>query len=76
MSNSGDPVIWTSYSLDGETWSQERPINAGKQGQRCKRLQWRNQGSMRNYRMQRFRGTSDAHLSIARLEANLEALYG
>lgn len=71
-----DPVIWTSYSLDGETWSQERSISAGKQGQRLKRLQWRTQGSMRNYRMQRFRGTSDAHLSIARLEANLEALYG
>jgi hypothetical protein len=70
-----DPVIWTSYSLDGETWSQERPIKAGKQGERMKRLQWRSQGSMENYRVQRFRGTSDAHLSIARLEATFEGLY-
>lgn len=71
-----DPVIWTSYSLDGETWSQERPTAGGKQGERLKRIAWRRQGKMRNYRMQRFRGTSDAHISIARLEAILEPLYG
>jgi hypothetical protein len=69
-----DPVIWTSYSLDGETWSQERAISAGRQGQRRKRLVWLGQGSMENWRIQRFRGTSDAHLSMARLEAKLEAL--
>lgn len=71
-----DPVIWTSYSLDGETWSQERPTRAGKQGERLKRIAWRSQGKMRNYRMQRFRGTSDAHMSIARLNMEPEALYG
>lgn len=71
-----DPTIWTSYSEDGETWSQERPISAGKQGQRLKRLCWRKQGQMRHYRVQRFRGTSDAHLSFARLEAQLEPLNG
>lgn len=69
-----DPTIWTSYSLDGETWSQERPIQAGKQGDRLKRLAWRKQGHLRNYRMQRFRGTSDAHVSFAALNAELEAL--
>lgn len=71
-----DPTIWTSYSEDGETWSQERPISAGKQGQRLKRLCWRKQGQMRHYRMQRFRGTSDAHAAFARLEAQFEALNG
>lgn len=71
-----DPVIWTSYSLDGETWSQERSTSAGKQGERGKRLAWRKQGKMRNYRMQRFRGTSDCTMSIARLEAQVEPLYG
>ena len=71
-----DPVIWTSYSLDGETWSQERATPAGRQGQRLQRIAWRRQGKMRQYRMQRFRGTSDAHLSIARLEAEIEALNG
>lgn len=69
-----DPVIWTSYSLDGETWSQERSVRAGRQGQRNKRLVWLGQGSMENWRIQRFRGTSDAHLAVARLEAQLEAL--
>lgn len=70
-----DPTIWTSYSLDGETWSQERPIAAGKQGQRLKRLAWRKLGKMQNYRIQRFRGTSDAHVTLARLEAQLEPLF-
>lgn len=69
-----DPVVWTSYSLDGETWSQEKPCKAGKQGNRTNRLTWRQQGRMSNYRMQRFRGTSDAHLSFPRLEVQLEAL--
>lgn len=71
-----DPVVWTSYSLDGENWSQERATPAGRQGQRLQRIAWRRQGKMRQYRMQRFRGTSDAHISIARLEAEIEALNG
>jgi hypothetical protein len=71
-----DPVIWTSYSLDGETYSQERPLSIGTAGERNKRLAWRKLGKMDLYRIQRFRGTSDARLSIARLEAQLEALNG
>lgn len=70
-----DPTIWTSYSLDGQTWSQEIPRQAGRQGERLKRLAWRRQGKMLNYRMQRFRGTSDAHVSFARLEAQIEPLF-
>lgn len=70
-----DPVIWTQYSLDGETWSQERPARVGKQGERNKRIAWRTQGKMNHWRVQRFRGTSDAHLSIARLEAQIEPLF-
>ena len=69
-----DPVVWTSYSVDGETWSQERPKRAGKRGERNVRLAWLQQGHMRHWRIQRFRGTSDAFLSFARLEAQLEAL--
>lgn len=71
-----DAVVWTSYSEDGETWSQERAIAVGKQGQRNKRLVWFRQGSLRNYRVQKFRGTSEAHVSFARLEAEVEALNG
>ena len=69
-----DPVIWTSYSIDGETFSQERPCPAGKQGDRARRITWLRQGHMRNWRIQKFRGNSDAHLSFARLEAQMEPL--
>lgn len=69
-----DPTVWTSYSIDGETWSQEKPISAGKTGQRNKRLVWFDQGSFENWRIQRFRGTS--HLSMARLEVTIEPLNG
>jgi frataxin-like iron-binding protein CyaY len=69
-----DPVIFTSYSFDGQTWSQEKMVSVGKIGERDKRMVWFKQGFMRNYRIQRFRGTSDAHLAICRLEADLERL--
>lgn len=70
-----DPTVWTSYSLDGQTWSQERGTPAGKQGERLKRIAWRKQGKLEHYRMQRFRGTSDAQLTMARLELQLEPLF-
>jgi len=69
-----DPTIWTSYSLDGEIWSQEWMISAGLQGNRTKRLVWFQQGAFRNFRIQKFRGNSDSHISFARLEAQLERL--
>jgi hypothetical protein len=69
-----DPTISTSYSVDGETWSQPKFIKAGTTGQRAKRLVWFQQGWMRNWRIQRFQGTSDAHIAVARLEARIEAL--
>lgn len=69
-----EPTISTSYSVDGEAWSQERFVGVGMQGNRLKRIVWLRQGTMRNWRIQRFRGTSNAHISIARLEALLEPL--
>jgi len=69
-----DPTIWTSYSIDGENWSMEKPRVAGKFGQNLKRINWLQQGFMRHWRMQKFRGTSDAHMSFARLEARLEGM--
>lgn len=68
------PTIWTSYTIDGLTWSQEHGRTAGRQGKRDMRLTWMQQGHMRNWRIQKFRGTSESHLSIARLEVQLEAL--
>ena len=69
-----NPQISTSYSLDGQSWSQDKFISAGNIGNTKKRLVWFRQGSMRNFRMQRFRGDSDAHISFMRLEARLEPL--
>lgn len=69
-----NPRIYTEYSEDGEIYSNPRFIRAGKTGNRKKRLAWRNQGRTRNWRVQRFTGDSDAHISFARLEAELEPL--
>jgi hypothetical protein len=69
-----DPTINTSYSTDGQTYSQQKFIKAGKTGERAKRLVWFQQGWMRNWRIQRFQGTSEAHMSFARLEAAIEPL--
>lgn len=68
------PTIWAQHSDDGETWSVEKPILAGTLGQRSKRLVWLQQGYMNNWRIQRFRGTSEAHIAISRIEARLEPL--
>ena len=69
-----DPTISTSYSVDGKTFSQDRFIKVGTTGSPAKRLVWFQQGFMRNWRIQRFRGTSDAHISVARLEAQIEPM--
>jgi hypothetical protein len=63
------PTISTSYSLDGQTWSQDRAIPAGVIGNRVRRLVWFGQGLIRSRRVQRFRGDSGAHVSFQRLEA-------
>jgi hypothetical protein len=69
-----NPQINTSYSVDGKAWSQDRSITVGTTGNTVKRLAWFQQGHMRNWRIQRFRGDSDAHVSFIRLEAQIEAL--
>lgn len=68
------PIISTSYSTDGTVWSQEKAIAAGRNGDRNKRLVWWRLGTMRNFRLQRFSGTSSCHASFMRLEADLEPL--
>jgi hypothetical protein len=69
-----NPMISSSYSVDGINWSQEKSIRVGTTGNRAKRITWFQQGHMRNWRIQRFKGNSDAHLSFVRLEAQLEPL--
>ena len=68
------PKVWTSYSNDGVTDSVRRYISAGKQGQRNVRLSWLQQGRIGQWRTQKFGGTSDALLSVARLEIRVEPL--
>lgn len=68
------PIIFTSSSDDGVNYTPERGISAGTRGQTQKRIAWRRLGFMRNYRIQQFRGLTDCHLPIARLEAQLEPL--
>lgn len=67
-----DPLIGTTYTLDGETWSQPRYVRAGRRGERAKRLVFSRQGYFQNWRVQRFMGDTRAHLSFARLEAQFE----
>lgn len=69
-----DPTISTSYSVDGLKFSQDKFINVGTIGNSIKRLVWFQQGFMRNWRTQRFRGTSEAHISVIRLEAQIEPM--
>lgn len=69
-----DPLISSTYSLDGVTWSAQRAISAGRTGDRSKRLVWFGQGTMRDRRVQRFQGTSDAHISPMRMNARVEPL--
>lgn len=68
------PTIGTSYSTDGIVWSNPRYRTSGKIGQRNKRIVWLGQGSLENWRVQKFFGTSDSFMSFARLEARLEPL--
>jgi hypothetical protein len=69
-----NPQISTSYTIDGVSWSQPKYSFVGTVGNRAKRAAWRQQGIMRNWRVQRFQGDSDSHLSFVNLEARLEPL--
>lgn len=69
-----DPVVSTAYSSDGLSWSQERTRPAGKSGATVKRIRFLRQGDMDQERIQRFRGDSNAHISVARLDAIIEGL--
>jgi hypothetical protein len=69
-----DPQISTSYSVDGLSYSQDKFIKVGTIGNTNKRLAWFQQGHMRNFRIQKFRGDSDSHISFVRLEAKIEGL--
>ena len=70
-----DARMWTSHSDDGETYSQPRYSEPVVQGQRNKRIRFQGCGIVDNWRIQRTEGTSDSHLSFARIEARVEPLF-
>jgi len=69
-----EPTAFFSWTLDGEVWSQERPVSTGNFGQTQKRMQWRPGVKFANFMGLRFRGANNAVASFARLEATVEAL--
>jgi hypothetical protein len=75
VSQGTEAKIATSYSMDGQTWSNDRSISAGTIGDRLKRIVWLRMGKMDSVRMQRFRGDSNSHISFLRLEAEIQPLF-
>ncbi len=73
--SSDDATVWTEYSVNGVTWSNRRYTSPLARGSLNARIQWLQMGHMSNWRIQRFGGTSDAHMAISRLEAQVEQLY-
>lgn len=70
-----DNTIYTQYSDDGISWSQPAYANAGRFGSTRKRIMWLLQGMIRQVRVQRFFGVSDAKLTVHCLDVEVEALY-
>lgn len=69
-----EPQVYAEYSNDGVTWSQPKGVKVGRSGDRNHRIRWLRQGTINNWRIYRFSGDSNAPLSVARLEAQVEPL--
>lgn len=63
------PTVSNNYSDDGVTYSQDKTKRVGTTGKRNKRILWLEQGLCEGTRVQHFHGTSDGHISVARLDA-------
>ena len=68
------PTIYVEWTDDGRIYSQKQRIAAGESGDRANRLRWFQLGAMAAWRGFNFGGSSDAHLTFARLEGQLEPL--
>lgn len=68
------PVVFFSYTLDGETYSVEKSIESGRFGERQKRVQIRPGWRFRNYMGLRMRGAGNGRQAWASLEADIEGL--
>lgn len=69
-----EPTISLSWSDDGLTYSDEKFISLGRQGETTKRLQWRNIGEFEQTRAFRFKGRTRSLGAFTRLEAEIEPL--
>jgi hypothetical protein len=69
-----NPTCALSWTLDGQTWSQERFISMGGFGERRKRVQWRPKVRFRNYVGLRFRSANASIATWAALEVQVEPL--
>lgn len=67
-----DAVIEAEWTHDGELWSQKMPKSLGKTGNRAAPIRWVKQGKVDRWRTYRFSGDSNARVSIARLDAEVE----
>lgn len=68
------PMVFFSYTKDGETWSVERSIESGRFGERQKRVQIRPHWRFRNYVGVRMRGAGNGRQAWASLQADIEGL--
>lgn len=71
---SGEAKVFMCLSRDGRTYGQERVINAGKPGERGKRLQWRPLMHVANYATIKFRGFDQSLPGFTKLELDVEGL--
>lgn len=69
------PTVFTSYTADGRTWSDEKQASMGTSGQTRQRVVFRRLGKMGDIRGIRFRGANATPISWSRLQAELEPLY-
>lgn len=70
---SREAAIFLSTTRDGQLFSQERQLSAGRPGERSRRLHWRPHTRFSNYLGLRFRGTGGMP-GFAKLEAEIEPL--
>lgn len=70
-----DAYIFTDFSFDdGLTWSEARMLSIGRSGNRYQRMRFMRNGRINSKRVQRFKGDSDAFMSISRLDMRIEPL--
>ncbi len=70
----GPSSAFMSWTLDGQTYGEERVAAPVENGERTARLQWRPHKRFTNYIGLRFRGDSTALASWARMDADVEGL--